>query len=794
LIALADCVKYLLCKFVDLILFIIKKFFELVWLVLKAICRLIGKLIPKRVINYFERIKRKLLPTENLAWQLEATFDNGPVKRSITYYAIMVLAMSLYIFVYIVLIKHHTIYTVIFATLLGILYYIAVDNSHQIRSILILCLPIMFTNRGRALIFCSMLSELARGPLNTLHHNVHELHGSLRCCKQYLIIKADKYVDKNVVKKLIVVEKVIDDLIENIKKFSLELREKVEILLSIALTIEDFALKAIKELKKIAVICELQSEEIIHKCYDLLRIRYRDCRSWLLSPVFSVCDLILEVESLCATVKLPSYMCSLPYAAVQYIDETLGERLRSFLKIIENELYVSVKASHNYSLESTKTKDYETVIKEIGADVADKFWYVHLINRMFNLISLILVIWILGTATLYQMHYLTEPGYDNIYLDDSLKRYEQRLKGEKRKKRSLDEMEQSKSEVRDEFHLIDLDDESERDELMSVRSLVSIDDEELTARSGLDEADDLLNLQDTVRSSIEEEPPQEAPNLSPIEVEKKEKTEDQQQRASLEGQSVEKKDHHPKRLLFPMTRSHKQHYLQPFSLRMADTEKTKLKIAGLVWLIICAYISFFLFADFTLFELISMTVKLLKDILFAEELPIVSVGSKSENGTVVRYNRTQLRELRNQMANVSLQIGQTEASDNSTIQQLYRRLMFSLEKNIPHDIELLDSLEACLPKPQTPSYRSYRWLLYMALLTFGAVFLEAYALRLRHWIANLFYPKQAQRRTRWLYEKLLEEKPLFEDDEDPDEGSDESPTKKQRLLDIGLNLLLKRIK
>lgn len=670
--------------------------FKLILGTLKSISSFISGLFNKNQYKPLKREKTTPVHDEPIPYR------DDIVKRSITYTGGLILGAILYLFVYYVLIKHHTAIIIMVALLLMLAYLIVLENSHSIRSILMLCLPIMFTNRGRALIFCFMLAILVSGPIKNSQTNVIELHSSLNCCKQYLILKTDKYVDKNIVQGLVKVEDVIYKLVENIKEFAREVKTKFRLILEYAITVEQYISAAIDKLKELVNVCNLHTQDLYINCQQTFGYAYQNCREQLGSKFDLLCEIVRPLSDSCAAVKIPDALCAIPIAIVQYIDKTIGDRLRAYIRIIENEFYVEVNVEHIYSYNGTKTKSDAKVFKEIIYDLEQKFWYVHLVSRLFNLVSLILVIWILVTATLYHMHYLTELDFDNMYIDGYIESADERFQN---KRTPPDETNDTEPLISDDFS------------------------------KPLSKSQD--NTQDGVRP------------------------------------------------LLPMLPLHAKKYLRPFSISMNEGERHKLYIAGFVWLIITGYISFFVTLDYAFYQLIQFVTTTLDEILFKSDLPLIDISSKSGDHSV-RYNRTYLGELRNRKLKQPITINRYR---NGSLSAMYRRLMDSIEKNIPDDVTILDSMQRCLPRASKPDYSIYETLLYLGIVTFCAVIIEAYALRTRHCIANLYYPMRARKRAFWLYDKLIRERPMYENPELLEKRGHEN-----RLIELGIKAVIGRLK
>jgi hypothetical protein len=480
------------------------------------------------------------------------------------------------------------------------------------------------------------------------------------------------------------------NLVNNIKMYANDLKQKFNIIIQMAIDTELFISNAIKKLTDALNFCNRHGGEINQNCGHTINALHQNCN--ILSQALGVCEIVKRLKGVCkSSPNLPQVLCELPRHVVDFFQRTVGRKLAEYVQLIENEFYVDVDVKRSYAYNITKSKSYSDMTKEIKFDVEQKFWYVSIVRRVFNFVSLILVIWILLTATIYHMHYLRELPFDNMYLDERL------------------------------------------DEAAFPKTI----------------------------------------NLAP---------------------------------------EHAKHYLKPFSVHMNHFEISKLYISGFVWLVIVGYIGFFVTLDFVLFELVDFLVETLRDILFTSDLPLIDLETKTKRtktgvggglteDKIVKYNRTYLSSLRRRhrlhhlktattanitqlntnptssraepadaifTTNGTMLANQTISSNvntTSSIQAFYDRLMASLESDIPDDVEILDSLEGCLPKAQTPFYNTYRALLYLAMFTLGAVFVEAFALRTRHCIENLYSPRTARRRAKWLYRKIMSEKPKYDDDD-----------------------------
>lgn len=762
-LAINDCICFIFNWLVESIGSVIRHLFSIVLVLVKSIFShllewiyLIPYFRPKNGA-YYQRITigphKEPLP-----------YRNKFLKRSLTYQGSLLLGILLYVFVYFVLIKHHNYITLSVAFVALLAYLMVLENSHNIRSIVMLCLPIMFTNRGRALVFCSMLSILVTGPVKNTQFNVKELHSSLTCCKQYLIIKTDKYVDQNLVQGLARVEGTIRNFVGNIKELAKELRDKFDAIIQAALSFEAFLVESYKRLKDIVNICNNHTDQIFEGCKHGMGQAYYSCRTVYFIYMGNICDIILPTKAACESIQFPKHLCKLPKTIVNLLDKAIGKRLKQLVQMLKNEFYVDIDVTHSFSYNGTKSKSYRQVSQEIQFDVERKFWYVHFISRVFNLVSLILVVWILTTATLYHMHYLNELKYDNMYIDRYLFEIEERRKS--RGKRRL--VAGSKSQGRA-SGLVKRNEPYEN--IPTVRSLISIEDEDRS---------DLIDLASKPTSENEVAPIDRIPGT----VDEKLVKDDQEDPDEEEDDAEHLiKPVTGNQLLFPMSKVHLSKYLKPFSVLMNQVEMHKMYIAGFVWIIITGYILFFVALDYLLYILINFINSILREILFKSDLPLVDIESKSGH-RIVSYNRTYLAQLRNLKAAQTRQ-NFNATTNNSTLGNLYRKLMDSLEGSIPDDIAILDSLQECLPRAREPAYENYEILLYLAIFTFAAVVLEAYALRTRHCIANLYYPGRARKRAVWLYRKLLAEKPKYE--EVNEEKVNEFP-------DSGVRLVPNRIK
>lgn len=710
----------------DVICYCVKSIRDCLWSIIKFLTRPVIQLISElgdRIKDYVAALPvvgrqaayRRLEKKRPATYRGPVPYGDDPLRMALTYHGGLVLGVLLYIFVYYVLIKHHSVATISIACSFFLVYMIVLENSHCLRSILMLCLPIMFTNRGRALIFCSMLTILIMGPVRNSQANINELHTSLNCSQQYLIVKADRYIDEKAIQGIVKVEDVIYGFIDDLRAYIAQLRAKFQLILQLALSIESYISAAIEKLKEIIDVCNSHGQNLYLNCTSNFEYAYLDCRARLGSITEGLCELVRPVSNVCEFNKLPDVLCEIPKSIIRYLDQTIGERLRSYAKMVEKELYFDVDLKHNYSYHESRSKSFTKVASEIKYDIERKFHYIYVISRVFNIISLVLVIWIILVATTYHMHFLDDIKYDNMYLDEHLRNVE--------RKRMLNQNRQS-------FH--------------SPPSNESLESQsnQLADESMSDEG-------------------------------------------SLEDFASQQKD----KYLFPLTSAHENRYLSSFSPRMNETEKSKLRTSSLIWLIIVGYVAFFTLSDYALYELLVNVNELLRDILFKSDLPVIDLSTQ-QGDHVVHYNRTYLHQISNMRRKTHLIEAHHNMNRTGSLSSMYRNLMDSLEKNIPDDVTILDSMETCLPHPKQPDFEQYKTLLYLATLTFVLVIFEAYAMRTRHCIANLFYPDRAKLRAVWLYSNMLAERTSIDQHNNQQERNSTKPD----LFDLGLKVLQARVR
>lgn len=402
---------------------------------LRQICRLSCNYCKKFANQFCTSISPKngryelLKPVINpVAAQGAIPYRDDTVKQYMTYYGGLILGFLLYLFVYYVLIKHHSYITIGIALILLIIYMVILENSHNVRSIIMLSLPIMFTNRGRALIYCFMISLTLIGPIQNTHMNVDVLHSSMLCCRQYSTIKVDKSIEQNVMGNVMDMENVINKIVALIKDFAESLREEFKYLIELAMTVDRYIRESIEHLKDILAVCNGNSS-LIRNCLSDFDSKYKEClRKESKSGSTAFCEQIKSAQEFCQKHISQPLLCQIPRSIMKFLDETIGSRLEKLMERLEHEFYFDIDIKHNYTYKNVKSKQFKQIAREIKLDIRTKFWYLIYLNRFFNLLTLILVCYILLVASLYHMHYLTDLKYDNMYLDYWLKRLDERRK------------------------------------------------------------------------------------------------------------------------------------------------------------------------------------------------------------------------------------------------------------------------------------------------------------------------------------------------------------------------------
>lgn len=719
-----DALCYLLCTIVTFIKRMFEWSFKLISGTLLKLLTYLGNFFPHHGrYQLIESLRLKIIPVP---------YGNKPVRRFLTYHLGLFLGFALYLFVYYILVKRHSPIIIAVSLILLLIYMVLLENSHNFRSILMLSLPIMFTNRGRALIYCLMIGLTVHGPVHNTHINVGKLHSSLRCCRGYLIVKADEKVERNAISNVVRLEDLMNQIIKDIEEFADAMRKKFRFLTDLILTVEEYIDAAVEEMKKIIAICNDNGNgtlDVTAQCVKSFQSAYDDCRQKLGSTGGFLCEIMAPLKDTCPALHFGATLCQIPLAVVHYIEQTIGERMKELLLRLEEEFYVKMKIHHNYTYRGSKSKNFTQVADEVEFDIEEKFWYVRIVSRVFNLLTLILVCWILGAAILYHKHYLTELPYDNMYLDHWLEWVELRRLKKQRSRRFQEESERD---------LIDLEGSSIK-----------------TLEAGSNENDEQQS-----------------------------------------GQNQEQENNRNDTLL-PMSLRHQRKYLHPFSWHMNHEERHKLRYGAIVWLIISGFCFFFLILDFSLYELITVGDELLRDILFRADLPLVKIESRTENQIgetkVTTYNRTHFKQLR-ELRFSSFRFQGNTSHGNNSLSQRYRHLMEKIERSIPDEVAILDSLESCLPSASEPNLSLYKELVTLASVTMLILFIEAYALRTRHCIANLYFPLRSKERAVWFYRHLLSEKNKYKDGPTEEENDQSDESKVDNALTFALKWLATRVR
>lgn len=346
--------------------------------------------------------------------------------KLIDYYGGISFGVMCCLFIYFVLVKHHTVTSLTFICSMTLFMALILERSRKFRCILLLALPLLFTNRGRSLVICFVLAMLMNGPVKNTQTNIKELHETLSCSKRYLIVRGREYLDENVLDKILALDDIIINLEHVIREFVDALMRALDDLRENFMIVARSLERMFLWLKRIVDICNEKQNQPFENCNMIFQNAIDDCNIRLGSIFGFLCQLVLPVKQTCYFAKVPNVVCALPAKIADIYEQNIEPELEVMIAFIKEQLYCKINLGHKYSYKKEKSKKIRVVFTEIRQDISDKFAWMRIFSNIFSFLSLIITIWILSRSTLYYMRFKSKLEYDNMYIDNYIYDIERR--------------------------------------------------------------------------------------------------------------------------------------------------------------------------------------------------------------------------------------------------------------------------------------------------------------------------------------------------------------------------------
>nr|XP_018907459.1 PREDICTED: DC-STAMP domain-containing protein 2-like [Bemisia tabaci] len=307
--------------------------------------------------------------------------------------------------------------TLILCCVLGSFLSVGLAVSANVRCVVLMALPELFTQRGRQALLAYALLLTMTGPSKNVLHNTKVLTESLACTVEQLkvatqglreLIKAPFYAIKAA---LVAIVKAFKVIVKKVKEMLLAIKR---IMVSLVRVIES----AVEWLLGGVSTCNDKFGSPFQRCISSIEEAVAGCKSSV--PKWAdLCSAAYAVDLVCYPVKFVDYFCEF----VSFISDDVLAGIRRKIKEFERKLktmfYVKITFSHSFSFQTNQTKTVRDVASDIIAEVKKRtHWFTHLFTWM-SFTFMILLLYVIYQVIYYRIRYLSSLSFDNKYLTDN---------------------------------------------------------------------------------------------------------------------------------------------------------------------------------------------------------------------------------------------------------------------------------------------------------------------------------------------------------------------------------------
>ncbi|KAL0277047.1 UNVERIFIED_CONTAM: hypothetical protein PYX00_004468 [Menopon gallinae] len=375
---------------------------------------------PINVLNFtsyrFQVQKRKIL-SSGKARIYRKLFSDGTTENFVMKSAFGFLGGLLLTYICYLFLIYSLNFTLRRATLicigLGVILSLGLAFSVKIRCTVLLCIPQLFSKRGRQALLAYAFILALSGPAKNTLHNVEVMSESLACGQEQLkkaeneLLKCVRRPNTAVKQPLESMLVKLDTAVKGYKRFIEDFYKECEAVL-------DSIIRAQEWIYSIHLLCNKKVGSPYSRCTDLLFQASENCKAvgtdqnWV-----SYCTLMGVQDWICATKNSP--ICTVEDLPPFWPSVINQKRLDDFMREAMDVLYVKVETHQTFTQPNrtaTLHEEYQGMATEIRQKTDQFLQYFDVMSVIFGVFILVLFIKVI----IYRYKFLTEDEYDNRFI------------------------------------------------------------------------------------------------------------------------------------------------------------------------------------------------------------------------------------------------------------------------------------------------------------------------------------------------------------------------------------------
>ncbi|CAH1790156.1 unnamed protein product [Owenia fusiformis] len=296
--------------------------------------------------------------------------------------------------------------------------------SLNVRCVVLLMLPGIFSSKGRALLLTYVFVLVMTGPVQNFTHNVRIMSESSTCGQEVAY-----NLTKEVVKESLSPVHGIIDAIRNVIQGMMNLAEALrKAFLAVVQVFAEVGAAIKRVFAWIGAqvnVCNEAMGEPYAKCTESFDSAYTDCKEKL--GVFDfLCEIPKAFRGICNIARIGELLCHIMKTVKKFFVDEVGGRINKAVHDVYEMFYVNVTLVYHYNLTTEQTKSFTDIRDDILAEVRSRTDTMMKVLNIANTAMAFMILWLFVKAILYRKKYLTQDKFDNFYLTFNLRDIDER--------------------------------------------------------------------------------------------------------------------------------------------------------------------------------------------------------------------------------------------------------------------------------------------------------------------------------------------------------------------------------
>ncbi|KAF8795729.1 DC-STAMP domain-containing protein 2 [Argiope bruennichi] len=283
--------------------------------------------------------------------------------------------------------------TTFICCVLGVILTNALAFKPEVRCIVLLALPSLFSSRGRTVLIAYTYILVMSGPAKNALRNANILVNTLNC-GQEIVIKQTKAIMKSIFPPF--------DRMPKNSIFQLQ-----------------YSVNAIKVvfqwLQSIVEVCTSKYGSPYQRCTKAFDDAIEDCEKKMGAFKF-LCYIVSAIKFVCEIARIVDLLCLISKAIKIGIIEPLKEQFKNFARQMYNEFYVNVTFVHYYNYSLEQSKSFQEIRGDIQEEIKHRMDWLTAFIDWTNLGMAFFFLLLIFNACVYRIRYLTADHFDNVYI------------------------------------------------------------------------------------------------------------------------------------------------------------------------------------------------------------------------------------------------------------------------------------------------------------------------------------------------------------------------------------------